>query len=256
MSREELGEKIDSGKDAEEIGREIVDRMKRVPGIILGSQPEFSFEIKQPLSIRERHTYIIGRSGSGKTNLIQNMILQDLAQGSGIGVLAPDLAHVRGLGCAFFIVSVDRSGSGLTSCQNRTGNKRGLAIKLPRAQSPASLPREAVLMVSISVSRTHGWGNQYSRLPGARGLSPSHRGGLQALFYSAVWLLVWRTHDAASVSFPRLPMTSPPRRPALPFVSGPGGPRQGSVKGTHMRGGAPRTFPSLVITTPAEGGES
>ena len=43
------------------------------------------------MSIRDRHTYIIGKSGSGKTNLIRTMILQDLAYGNGVGVLAPEL---------------------------------------------------------------------------------------------------------------------------------------------------------------------
>jgi len=34
--------------------------------------------------------YIIGRSGSGKTNLIRVMAMQDLLSGSGIGIIAPE----------------------------------------------------------------------------------------------------------------------------------------------------------------------
>jgi hypothetical protein len=42
----------------------------------------------------------------------------------------------------------------------RTGMKSGLAIKLPRAQSPAPSPQGATLMVFISIPRMHGWGNR------------------------------------------------------------------------------------------------
>jgi hypothetical protein len=36
------------------------------------------------------HCYLIGRSGSGKTNLIRGMLLQDIFYGRGVGVLAPE----------------------------------------------------------------------------------------------------------------------------------------------------------------------
>jgi hypothetical protein len=93
MSREELKEKINSGISPEELAREIYSRIEVVPGIVLGRQVfgEYELQVKQPSSIRERHTYIIGKSGSGKTNLIKNMIMQDLELGNGIGVLAPEL---------------------------------------------------------------------------------------------------------------------------------------------------------------------
>jgi len=44
---------------------------------------------------RRHHTYIIGKTGSGKTSLLRNMILQDIAVGRGVGVLDPhgDLAE-------------------------------------------------------------------------------------------------------------------------------------------------------------------
>jgi hypothetical protein len=65
--------------------------MQAVPGIVLGNFGRNGYDIKQPMNIRDRHTYIIGKSGSGKTNLIRTMILQDLAYGNGVGVLAPEL---------------------------------------------------------------------------------------------------------------------------------------------------------------------
>jgi len=52
-----------------------------------------SFGIKQP--DRRQHVYIIGKTGMGKTTLLENMIIQDIEQGRGVGVLDPhgDLAE-------------------------------------------------------------------------------------------------------------------------------------------------------------------
>ena len=45
-------------------------------------------------SDRERHTYIVGRTGTGKTELMRTMILQDIRAGRGVAVLDPhDLAE-------------------------------------------------------------------------------------------------------------------------------------------------------------------
>ena len=92
MSREELEEKIDKGITPERLSKEINTRIRMCPGIILGENSYFNdtTEIKLPASLRDRHTYIIGKSGSGKTNMIRNMVLQDLQYGNGIGVLAPE----------------------------------------------------------------------------------------------------------------------------------------------------------------------
>jgi hypothetical protein len=92
MSREELEEKIDKGITPEALSNEIYTRIRMCPGIILGVNPHLndSTEIKLPASLRDRHAYIIGKSGSGKTNIIRNMVLQDLQYGNGIGVLAPE----------------------------------------------------------------------------------------------------------------------------------------------------------------------
>lgn len=45
--------------------------------------------------LRPRHCYIAGASGTGKSTLLLNMILQDIAAGKGVGVLDPhgDLIH-------------------------------------------------------------------------------------------------------------------------------------------------------------------
>lgn len=44
---------------------------------------------------RRQHTYCIGKSGTGKTTLLRNLILQDIAEGHGVGVIDPhgDLAR-------------------------------------------------------------------------------------------------------------------------------------------------------------------
>ena len=38
---------------------------------------------------RLRHTYVIGASGTGKSTFLLNLILQDIQNGEGIGVLDP-----------------------------------------------------------------------------------------------------------------------------------------------------------------------
>ena len=45
---------------------------------------------------RRYHTYVIGKTGTGKTTLLMNMILADINSGEGLGVIDPhgDLAEV------------------------------------------------------------------------------------------------------------------------------------------------------------------
>lgn len=93
MSPQELEAKIASGIDAQELINELYTRMGKIPGIFLGqrsTQGGGTVDIKLPYSLRDRHCYIIGRSGSGKTNLIRTMIQQDIFFGCGVGVLAPE----------------------------------------------------------------------------------------------------------------------------------------------------------------------
>src|SRR5438067_397896 len=92
MSKAELEHKIYTQKvTPEELAGELHKRIAAIPGITLGFQPngDGKIEVKLPFSMRDRHVYIIGRSGSGKTNLIRSMILQDAYYGRGVGVLAP-----------------------------------------------------------------------------------------------------------------------------------------------------------------------
>src|SRR5689334_18811988 len=44
---------------------------------------------------RRQHMYVIGKTGTGKSTLLRNLILQDLYAGRGVGLIDPhgDLAH-------------------------------------------------------------------------------------------------------------------------------------------------------------------
>jgi hypothetical protein len=65
--------------------------------IVLGVREEWGRETPFVLSPRDRrhHLYAIGKSGTGKTTLLRNLILQDIAAGHGVGVIDPhgDLAN-------------------------------------------------------------------------------------------------------------------------------------------------------------------
>ena len=44
---------------------------------------------------RRHHLYVIGQTGTGKTTLLRNLIIQDIEAGHGVGIIDPhgDLAH-------------------------------------------------------------------------------------------------------------------------------------------------------------------
>src|SRR3954470_833890 len=65
--------------------------------IVLGVREGWGQETPFVFSPRDRrhHLYAIGKSGTGKTTLLRNLILQDIAAGHGVGVIDPhgDLAY-------------------------------------------------------------------------------------------------------------------------------------------------------------------
>jgi ABC-type glutathione transport system ATPase component len=71
FTRDEIVGKIRSGITPDALSQEIRSRMQEHPGIILGTYAGTAAEVKLPLSYRQRHVYIVGRSGSGKTNIIK-----------------------------------------------------------------------------------------------------------------------------------------------------------------------------------------
>ena len=72
-------------------------KTKRVPSIatghrlVLGENVHSGEHTQVTLSAehRIRHTYLIGASGTGKSSLLLNMIIQDIRNGEGVGVLDP-----------------------------------------------------------------------------------------------------------------------------------------------------------------------
>ncbi len=92
ISRAELENLIDSGIEPIALAEGLWERIEKKSALVLGYHPIGNLEIpvRLPDTLRKRHIYIIGKSGSGKTTLIRNLILQDLDQGHGIGVIAPE----------------------------------------------------------------------------------------------------------------------------------------------------------------------
>jgi DNA helicase HerA-like ATPase len=64
--------------------------------LILGTRDNWGSESTFGLSADDRrhHLYVIGKSGTGKTTLLRNLILQDIEAGRGVAVIDPhgDLA--------------------------------------------------------------------------------------------------------------------------------------------------------------------
>jgi Type IV secretion-system coupling protein DNA-binding domain len=63
------------------------------PPILLGTREPFGYsegERRVPFALDPaQHTYIIGASGSGKTHLLRNILIQMIARGDGVGILDP-----------------------------------------------------------------------------------------------------------------------------------------------------------------------
>lgn len=73
------------------------ERTKAAPATATGNPLVLGENVHQgarrPVSLssdqRMKHTYVIGASGTGKSTLLLNMIVQDIGQGRGVGVLDP-----------------------------------------------------------------------------------------------------------------------------------------------------------------------
>lgn len=93
MNRDELEALVDSGVTPDQLSAEIGRRCARVEGPLLGHEllGDGRVPVFLPESLRTRHLYMVGRSGSGKTTLIRQLVLQDLAAGHGLAVIAPEL---------------------------------------------------------------------------------------------------------------------------------------------------------------------
>jgi hypothetical protein len=92
ISREELAALIDQGISAPKLAEEIHQRIEQIDGLVLGYHPfgEVGLDVKLTDEMRQRHVYVIGKSGYGKTNLLRGIIFQDIEAGGGVGVIAPE----------------------------------------------------------------------------------------------------------------------------------------------------------------------
>ena len=92
ISRQELDKFINDGISPDDLAKEIGSRIAECEGLVLGYQPvgESRIDVKLTQEFRDRHVYVIGKSGSGKTNLLRNLIVQDLQAGHGLAVIAPE----------------------------------------------------------------------------------------------------------------------------------------------------------------------
>ena len=92
ISRDDLEQFIDAGISPDDLVGEIYKRIDAIDGMVIGSHQVAGMvlPVKLTQEVRDRHMYIIGKSGSGKTTLLRNMILQDIWNGNGVGVIAPE----------------------------------------------------------------------------------------------------------------------------------------------------------------------
>ena len=97
VSREELEQKIDEGVSADELSQFISERMYEIEGLELGYQATGYSQapVILPEQFRDKHVYVVGKSGYGKTNFLRYLILQDIDAGHGVGVLAPEFEMLQ-----------------------------------------------------------------------------------------------------------------------------------------------------------------
>lgn len=74
-----------------EISTRLPDEVVTDAGVVLGlAEHEGAMvSVRLPPDVRMQHTYVIGASGTGKSTLLEQLILQDIAAGHGVGVLDP-----------------------------------------------------------------------------------------------------------------------------------------------------------------------
>jgi hypothetical protein len=98
ISRNELKRLIDQGAEPPDLFQYVIERLKETPGTILGyhyfGEDVPLVDIKLIPSLREKHIYIIGKTGSGKTNLLRNLVFQDIVDGAGVGVITPEIDFI------------------------------------------------------------------------------------------------------------------------------------------------------------------
>ena len=110
-----------------------------------------------PLKIRQRHTHLIGRSGTGKTTLQEQIILSDIDQGYGVAVLDPHGDMAERLLCLIPEACVDRT------IYLNPGDAQWVPIWNPLKPVPgqdAGRMAEDIVMAIKSFVASGGWGDR------------------------------------------------------------------------------------------------
>lgn len=89
---EEIRGWIGQGITPEELRAELDTRAEAIEGPLLGylEHQGGRVPVRLPVQTRTRHMYYVGRTGTGKTTALRRMILQDMAAGHGLAVVAPE----------------------------------------------------------------------------------------------------------------------------------------------------------------------
>lgn len=94
VDHDELRERAEQGQSVQEIAEHLVDVVVEAPGLTVGNE-----SIGQPVKLapedRKKHLYVIGKTGVGKSTLLQNFVIQDLENDRGVGVISPEVEFVR-----------------------------------------------------------------------------------------------------------------------------------------------------------------
>lgn len=84
---------VEDGWTAEDILEWINEQVETDDALVLGHHPlgdGASLNVSLSKDSRERHMYIVGKTGSGKTNFLRTLIAQDIERGDGVGIIAPE----------------------------------------------------------------------------------------------------------------------------------------------------------------------
>jgi hypothetical protein len=109
--------------------------------------------IGQTLEQRRRHTYIIGATGTGKSNFLLQMIYQDILNGKGVAVLDP---HGELVETILGLIPKKRRKDVIYFNPYDVEHAIGLnLLKLPKGLTKVELDREKSLIVSTLISIFH-----------------------------------------------------------------------------------------------------
>ena len=112
-----------------------------------------------PAEIRTQHLHVIGRTGCGKSTLIEHMIQDDIEQGHGVAVLDPHGRLVQRMLCLLDARHVDRV------IYINPGDRQSVPIWNPLRCSSGQVPgRVADDIVSAFKSFVSGWGDRLEHL--------------------------------------------------------------------------------------------